>query len=50
MQVSAAVANKSNEKVTVFRMALPAPSTGPSAAGQKSTVVKVPGWFKACGV
>ncbi|XP_056893630.1 transcription initiation factor TFIID subunit 4-like isoform X2 [Takifugu flavidus] len=42
-QVSAAVANKGGEQMTVLRMALPASSTFQSTAVQKSAVVKVVG-------
>lgn len=49
IQVSAAVANKGGEQMTVLRMALPASSTFQSPAVQKSAVVKVPGSFKARG-
>lgn len=42
IQVSAVVANKGGEQMTVLRMALPA-STFQSTAVQKSAVVKVPG-------
>lgn len=49
-QVSAAAANKSNEKVTVLRMALPAPSPLQPASVQKGVVKVALGWFKALEV
>lgn len=47
-QVSAAAADKSNEKVTTLRMAPPAPSSLPPAAVQKS-LVKVSAGLKPVG-